>query len=272
MSKQPTKRGLIFYPASHRYKLDGEWVPGVTTILNDAMPKPGLMKWSAKAVAEYVANERETVERLWNIGPGSTVAALKEVPWDHRDKKAERGKEVHQLAAAVVTGEEVEVEDDLVGHVESCIAFMDAWGIKPILTEQPVGSRLHKYAGTFDLIADHDRGPTGIFDFKTGGIYESVAFQNVAYAFAEFHGQNGDETPMADYGIQQSWVVQIRADDYDIHPLPFGPNIYDEFIHLRRAAEINKRAKGDWKVPGSGYVGVAVQDGDTFVTRTQETV
>ena len=28
-------RGLKFYPSSHRYKLDGEWVPGVTTIIGE---------------------------------------------------------------------------------------------------------------------------------------------------------------------------------------------------------------------------------------------
>lgn len=28
--------GLVFYPKSHRYKLDGAWVPGVTRLISEA--------------------------------------------------------------------------------------------------------------------------------------------------------------------------------------------------------------------------------------------
>lgn len=258
--------GLKFYPKSHRYKLDGAWVQGVTTILGNAIPKPGLTKWSARMVAEYVARERETVEKLWQMGEASMVAALKEVPWTYRDAKAERGKEVHALASRYVAGEPVEVPDDLVGHVESAAAFMEDWDVEPVLTEAAVGSRSHQYAGTLDLIADHNRGPRAIFDYKTGGIYESVAFQNTAYAFADFAGTDGDETPLDDLGVEASWAVQVRADGYDVHPLEFGADVFREFLHLKEATDILKRATGDWRVKGTGYVGAAVQT----TTITQE--
>ena len=38
---QRNAHGLKFFEASHRYKLDGAWVPGVTTILG-VLNKPGL--------------------------------------------------------------------------------------------------------------------------------------------------------------------------------------------------------------------------------------
>jgi hypothetical protein len=35
--------------------------------------------------------------------------------------------------------------------------------------------------------------------------------------------------------------------------------VFEEFLTIRRTFDIAKRAEGDWKVPGSGYVGAAVQ-------------
>jgi hypothetical protein len=260
------EKGLRFYPASHRYKLDGEWVPGVTTILGQAIPKPGLTKWASKSVAEYVANNRPTVETLYDMGGLPMVEALKNVPWQTRDEAGKRGTEIHELAERYVQGEEVDVPDPLIGHVESAAAFIDDWNIQTVLVEQAVASREHGYAGKLDMIADHNKGPRAVMDWKTGrsGIYFEAAFQLVAYANAEFYGEKGDEHPMADLGIEASYGVHIRADGYDVYPLKFGPAIYQEFLTLLEAARINKRAEGDWKVPGSGYVGVALQSEDVL--------
>lgn len=255
-----TTKGLQFYPASHRYKLDGEWVPGVTTILG-VLDKPAIPKWAAKSVAEYVATHREGIEHLWTMGERAVIDALKGVPWTERDQAGVRGTDVHDFAERILNGQEVDVPEHYVGHVESCIAFMEDWNITPVLVEQTVGSREHKYAGKLDLIADSAHAPRAIYDWKTAasGIYKETAFQLVAYAFAEFHGENGDEHPMADLGIEESYGVHIRADGYDVYPLAYGPDVFDEFLCIRRAFDINKRANGDWKRPGTGYVGIAHQ-------------
>ena len=41
--------------------------------------------------------------------------------------------------------------------------------------------------------------------------------------------------------------------------LVYGPDVFEEFLTIRAAFDINKRAEGDWKRPGSGYVGMAHQ-------------
>jgi hypothetical protein len=254
-----TTKGLKFYEASHRYKLDGEWVQGVTTILGGAIPKPAYPKWSARSVAEYVAQNREAIELLYDMGELPMVAALKDVPWQQRDEAGNRGTEVHNLAERYVQGEQIEVPDEIAGHVEACARFIEEWDIQPVLVEECVGSREHQYAGKLDLVADSKYAPRSIFDYKTAksGIYGDTAFQLVAYAMAEFYGQNGDEHPMGDLGIEKSWGVHIRADGYDVIPLKYGPDIYAEFVTLLEASRINKRCAGDWKIPGSGYAGVA---------------
>jgi hypothetical protein len=257
--KAKRNHGLKFYPSAHRYKLDGEWVQGVTTLLG-VLDKPALPKWAAKSVAEYVAGNRDAIEHLYGMGSGPMVDALKGIPWQQRDEAGVRGTDVHDFAERIAKGEEVDVPDHYVGHVESALAFMEDYGIEPVLIEACVGSREYRYAGKLDLVADQRSGPRAIWDYKTSksGIYKETAFQLAAYAFAEFHGENGEEKPMSDLGIEASYGVHVRADGYDVYPLEFGPHVYDEFLCIARAWHINKRANGDWKVPGSGYVGVAL--------------
>lgn len=244
--------GLRFYSSSHRYKLDGEWVPGVTTILG-VLNKPALPKWAAATVAEYVADHREAVEHLYAAGRAPMVAALKETPWQRRDDAAARGTTFHDFAERIAKGEEVDVPDEQVGLVESCLAFMEDYDIgADALAEVCVGSREHRYAGKVDLFANG-----AIWDYKSGKrIYASTAFQLVAYANAEFitDGEGGPETPLPP--VEAAYGVHIRTDGYDVYPLAFGPDVFAEFVAIRHAFEANKRAEGDWRRPGSGYVGL----------------
>jgi hypothetical protein len=248
--------GLKFYEASHRYKLDGQWVPGVTTILG-VLNKPALPKWAATSVAEYVADNREAVEHLYAAGRGPMVGALKEMPWQKRDDAAARGTKFHEFAERIMRGEEVDVPDEQVPLVENALRFMDDYQIEPILTEYRVGSREHRYAGSGDLIANTRIGVAAL-DWKTSKrIYATTAMQNVAYAYADFYDDNGEEKPLPE--VEHSFGVHIRSDGYDVHPLPFGPDIFAEWLTIRATYDINKRMDGDWRTPGSGYVGIAHQ-------------
>ncbi len=255
------QKGLVFYPSSHRYRLDGLWVQGVTTILGGAIPKPALPKWAAKSVAEYVAQNRDGIEHLYGMGEGPMVAALKDIPWQQRDAAGNRGTEVHDLAERYLKGERIEVPDEIAGHVEACAQFIEDWDIQPVLVEAAVGSREHQYGGKLDLVADSRYAPRATFDWKTAksGIYMETAYQLAAYSFAEFHGEKGNETSMASLGIEAAFGVHIRADGYDVIPLEYGPDVFAEFVHLKRSNDIIKRATGDWRVAGSGYVGKAWQ-------------
>lgn len=253
----PTYQGLHFYEKSHRYKLDGEWVPGVTTVLG-VLNKPALIKWAANQVASYVADNRAAVEHLYDMGRDAMVGALKETPWQKRDEAGYRGNVLHDYAQRLLRGEELELDldDEHMAVVESALAFMEDWSIEPILIEQACASRQHRWAGTLDLVADNSEGPRAIFDWKSGKrIYAEACFQLNAYAHAEFYGVDGDEHPMPELQIGAAYGVHIRADGYDVVPLEFGEHVYEEFLTIRRAFDIQKRAEGDWRVPGSGYVG-----------------
>ena len=52
---RPTTR-IITRGRGHSYELDGEKVPGVTTILSKGVPKPALVDWAARMAADYAIN------------------------------------------------------------------------------------------------------------------------------------------------------------------------------------------------------------------------
>lgn len=81
-----------------------------------------------------------------------------------------------------------------------------------------------------------------------------------AYGHAEFHGLDGHEHPVSELGIEAAYGVHIRPDGYDVYPLRYGPDIFAEWLTIRAAYDINARANGDWRNPGSGYVGRAIQN------------
>lgn len=260
LREQATRNhGLKFYEKSHRYKLDGEWVPGVTTILG-VLDKPGLRKWAASSVAEYVADNRDAVEHLYAAGRGPMIAALKETPWQRTKDAGDRGTDFHDYAERIASGEEVDVPDDMVPLVENALRFMEDYNIEPVLIEACVGSREHRYAGKLDLIADSSLGRC-IFDWKSGKrIYPTFALQLAGYAFAEFHGEGGDEHPLPE--VEAAYGVHVRADGYDVVPLKFGRDVFEEFVAIRRVYDINKRCEGNWREPGSGYAGIALTPTD----------
>ena len=261
--KHPS-RGLRFAPGNHTYRLDGQHVPGVTTILG-ILDKPAIPKWAARVVAEYVADNPDGLEHLRAMGRGPMVEALRNMPWQRRDEAADRGTTLHDFAERILNGEDVELDesDPLLPVVENAIAFMEDWRIEPLLVEAACASREHRWAGTLDLIATYTRPDTGhsgvgVFDWKSGkALYPEYVWQLAAYGHAEFTGLGGDEQPIPE--CDAAFGVQIRADGYDVAPFAYGPDIYDEFLLIRRTYDVVKAGRGDWKRPGSGHVGIHIQ-------------
>lgn len=259
--RRAPSKGLTFTPGNHTYRLDGKPVPGVTTILG-VLDKPALPRWAARSVAEHVADNPAGVDALREIGRGTLVDSLAKVPWERRDDAGARGTAFHVLAEQIVAGHEVDVPESQVPLVESALAFMEDYDVRPILTEAAVGSREHLYAGTLDLIADSTLG-RAIFDWKSGKkIYPRFALQLAAYAFAEFHGLRGDEQPLPQ--VEGAYGVHVRADGYDVVPLRLGREVFEEFLAIRAVFDINKRVEGDWRTPGSGYAGVPLTREESY--------
>ena len=228
----------------HRYELDGRKVDGVTTLLKDGLPKPALVGWGIKSVAEYVADNLDAVYSMQPMGREAVVAALKQAPYTQRDAAARRGTEVHTLAERLIRGEPVDVPDALAGHVDSYVRYLDEWKPEPMLVERPVGNRAGWYAGTLDTVVRLPDGRVCLDDIKTtrSGVYGETALQVAAYRYAEFYlDASGAERAMADLGVTHTRVVWVRADGYDVIPVAADEAAFRTFKYV---ATVARAARG----------------------------
>lgn len=224
----------------HGYRLDGKAVTGVTTLINKGLPKPALPPWAAREAATYAADNFDALASLDRDG---RIAAIKQAPWSQRDKAAARGTEVHALAEALVHGEEVEIPEHVVGHVEGYVKWLDASGIEPVLTEKACASRKWWYAGTFDVVFDLN-GERWLADWKTSrGVYGESAMQTAAYAGAEFYlDDDGAEVLMPD--VDRLGVVHIREDGTDLFPVMDRAAAWKDWLHVAWVGKAESRIKG----------------------------
>ncbi|MGI5485191.1 hypothetical protein [Microtetraspora malaysiensis] len=234
----------------HSYLLDGEKVPGVTTLINNGFPKTALINWAARTVAGHAVDhwdelaERPVSERLRTLEKAHTAV---------RDAAGVRGTRVHRLAEPLSLGEEVEVPEELAGHVEACVKFLDDWDVRPVIVERPVFSRRHRYGGSPDLVARLRDGKTWLLDWKTNnkGPYGDMAFQLAAYRYAEIWLDNdGNEIPMPE--IDEVGVVWLRADGYDLYPFHADRDVFRQFLYIAQVAQANDACrdyKGDALIP-----------------------
>jgi len=238
----------------HWYKLDGEKVDGVTTVIGNGIPKPALMYWASREIATYAA---DSLDLLAQMDRDARIDLLKGAPYRDRDRAARRGTEVHRLAQLIVNGEEVEVAEELTGHVDSYLSFLDDWRIAPRLVEVVVGNRTHGWMGTLDIVADFSDGLCRLADIKTtrSGIFGETALQLAAYRNAEFYlDDDGNEQPMPK--VDACAAIWVRADGYDLVPVDASPAIYKVFRHAQQIAQwqqvTSKTAIGDVIQPSKG--------------------
>jgi len=220
----------------HSYEIDGRKADGVTTLIGDGMPKPALINWAANTTAAYAVDHWDD---LAEEAPSKRLDTLKRARYMDLDQAAKRGTEVHLIAEKLSRHEEVDVPEELAGHVESAVAFLDDWKPEVIRTETVVASRAWGYAGTFDLLAKLPDGGVPLMDYKTSrsGIFGETAIQLGAYANADVWLDNdGAEQPMADLGITHGMAVWIRADGYSVYEVDLaqGFKIFQHVAWLAR--------------------------------------
>lgn len=210
-----------------RYLLDGERVPSVTTIVGTT-PKPALPHWYAKQVAELAVREHDVVGAMDADG---AVAYLAGAPQRAMKRAAGRGTTIHEHAERLQAGEAVDVPDALLRHVEACAHFLDDYGAEPVLTEEPVFSRTHRYAGELDAIMRTRNGEVWLVDWKTGGVWPESALQLTGYRFAEFFIRDEQEQPLGEVDVCA--VVALTEDGYAVRPVVADPTTFAVFLALR---------------------------------------
>lgn len=234
----------------HSYYLGERKLDGVTTVLSKGLPKPALVQWAANTAAALAVDEWDTLAEL---PPSERLKRISKAPNAARDAAAVKGTRVHALADKLANGHEVAVPEDIAGHVDACVKFLDDWEVRPILTECPVYHDTYLYAGTFDLIAWVD-GKVWLLDWKTNksGPFGEVAFQLAAYRHATHCLRpDGDVAPLP--AIDECGVVWIRSDGYDLYPYHADQGVFRQFLYIQqsaRAATECRDYRGDALIAG----------------------
>lgn len=251
---KPTKPKPRFYRRNfgkgHAYYLDGAKLDGVTTLLSNGLPKPALVNWAANTTADYATDHWD---ELALMPMSARNKELRQARYADRDAAAKRGNEVHDLAEKLAHGEEVDVPDDIRGHVESAAAFLDDFEVEVILSETSCYHEHALYAGTFDLLLRSKRFPGRVIlaDWKTNrsGIYPETALQLTAYARSTHYLDGGVIKRTADLGITDCWAIWIRADGYEVYPMECSDNTWSVFAYIAAVARTasNREVADTWK-------------------------
>jgi hypothetical protein len=237
------------YGRGHAYYLGDRKLDGVTTLIGNGLPKPALVGWAGRTVAEKAVNEWDSLAEL---PPATRLSKLVKAPDEARNSAGVKGTRIHALADPIARGEEVVKPDELAGHVESCVRFLDEWDVETVYAERPVFHEKYLYGGTFDLLARID-GELWLLDWKTSasGAYGDTAFQLAAYGNStHMELPDGSVVPMVKpdrYG-----VVWLRADGYDLYPYHVTPAVFREFLYIQqvaKAAGVCRDYKGDALTP-----------------------
>ena len=251
---------------SGHYYVDavGQRADGVTDVGKRGIPAPALVPWGINSVADYAVNNWHDLETL---PVSERIKALKGAPYAERDAASNRGREIHALADALVHGEQVDVPDELAGHVDACVAFLNDFDPQPVLTERLVYNLLYGYAGRLDAVvtvaarrinpaATGGGASTRLLDYKTGkAIYPDVAPQLAAYAAAEYY-LDDDGAPHPMIPVDGGLAVHLRSDGYDVYPVEIGPRVFRLWLYAQQVAQW----AGTYKNPGwsSEVVGAAL--------------
>lgn len=156
-----SREEIVFDAENHRYYVNGEEKPGVTSILKST-----------------------------GLSPDFSLVDPETLAW-----KATLGKEVHKVIELILKDNLGDYDPVLEPYVQAAKLFIQTMNIRPIESELPVYSKSMDCCGTLDLLATYNDGQTGVFDFKTSSTIELgyVGPQTAGYdlLYREWSGQTG---------------------------------------------------------------------------------
>lgn len=258
----PERMEVEYNDANHRYKINGEFVPSITTVLDKTLSKPALTWWGfrvglagiSRAMAENRLNVGVVASWDWenilkplpdheqtivdkNGKPKSPLEKLmieiRHHPNAIKDDRGTVGTSIHNGAETLaITGMVPKID----GFPEADRGYVQAlarWYIDhdPEFEELEVirASWQFAYAGRFDAVIRHGaQRRRAMIDYKTsGGVYDSFDKQLSGYdlAYLECGGQ-----PLDDH-----FVVHLRPDGtYEMVPVTID---HADFLVERLAME-----------------------------------
>lgn len=215
-------------------------LPSVTNIIG-MKDKPGLPRWAAKMVAEFTADNLDTVSKIRDRA--AVIDLLKGAPWRSSRNAADRGDAVHTWVDRYVKGdapteEEVRAANRAEqGMWRQFLGITARYGIQYVQSEFTAWSDTHGYAGTADWMAKVGDVPLLLGDTKTGkNVYPEVGMQLAAIANADVLLEpDGTERPVPKF--DRFAVLHVRPTFARLQPVTRIPECFKAFLALRQVFE-----------------------------------
>ena len=213
------------------YTIDGKLYRRVTSMLGGGIPKPALVGWAAKSVAEWGWENREVWSKL---NKTDAIKLLKASPYSQRDDAAARGTAVHQTLEALLSN--APMPENLTEDEQACadaaadfLAQRDSTHLATELTvfNDTIGGG---YAGTLDLWEIDREGVSWILDYKTSksGVFPDMAVQQVAYQRAEWALVKATPLPGGESSVAKviPWSPEFAERLGIVHVTPKGASLH----------------------------------------------
>ena len=211
------------------YRVNGEKVPGVTTIIGRFKDSGGLLHW---AFEQGRSAERGEISSLY----------------DKRDEAAEAGTLAHSLVEAHIHGMDV---PDLSSYPEPIIKqakqgfenylhWQEDNKIEIVFQERELVSAKYLFGGCLDAIGRDARGKLCILDWKTSnGIYQDYLIQIAAYN--QLWNENNPDMLLTG-GFHLLRFSKENA-DFAHHYWSELNDAWRQFVLFREAYDIDKKLK-----------------------------
>ncbi len=245
---------LVFYPDSHRYRIEGEKTYLISaTACTGVLNKPALIPWALNLAGNFI---KEYMVKNGQATALELNAVIDEALKQHTIKKtdaADIGSLVHAFAQSFAESKlhgtptpEIPTDGDP-KMIAGINAFLD-WYIKHdvqfIQVEQIVYSKQHGYCGIFDAVAMVN-GKKVIIDYKTS----KRVYNDHRYQIAGYRGAYEEENGKIDGAIVLHFDKETG--EFDMVELTDEDHAADYPVFLA-CYEIKKRDKELTKL--NGYV------------------
>jgi hypothetical protein len=211
----------------------------VTTIIGGGVPKPALLPWGIKMVAEAAVDSIEFLPGMVAHDRDEAIRFLKGSPYSKRDTAAELGSDIHAAAEAHSLGQPFPPWSPAIRpYMESFKRFLEDFEPSFTATEASIYNRTQRYAGTLDSIATltlpfNDAAGSYVLDTKSGkAIYPEVGLQLAAYRNAEFIGlPDGSEASMPP--IDGALGLHLTPEGYRLIEVRADEVVFNAFLYAR---------------------------------------
>lgn len=179
---------LEFVESTHTFKIDGERVPGVTSITGIIDKSRPLIYWAVGLAREHLFSSLEVIAKTTDAQKISDIITVAcEQHKVKKDEAATSGTKVHQWVQGFIEGKEVDIPSDpeVKNGITAFLKWVDS-GVQLNFSESEkiVYSKKYNYAGILDAVGEVD-GKSCLIDFKTSNaVYPEMILQVAAYANA----------------------------------------------------------------------------------------